>query len=149
MAKAKFSYLFSLNITVGMEINKNFLKLIYSMFTISIDSFCPLKESWKISSWINSSFLIFLYNWAFPICFLISFCYGSYHFPILFPFNQVSTLLGGVQMNSCLIIRTSVGVAACLEQKVTLEGSDALLLIACPTSLCCRPVCLLLPYCSK
>lgn len=54
-----------------MEINKNLLKLIYSMFTISIDSFCPLKESWKISSWINNSFLVFLDNWAFPICFLI------------------------------------------------------------------------------
>lgn len=48
MAKAKFSYLFSLNISGGMEINKN-LKLIYSMFTISVDSFCPLEESWKIS----------------------------------------------------------------------------------------------------
>lgn len=129
-----------------MKINKNLLKLIYSMFTISIDSFFPLKESWKISSWINNSLLIFVDNWAFPICFLISFCYGSYHFPILFPFNQVSTLLNVVQMNSCLIIRTSAGVAAWLGgKKVTLEGGDIVLLIACPASWHCRPVCLPLP----
>lgn len=89
-----------------MEINKNLLTLIYGMFTISTDSFCPLEESWKISSWINNSFLISLDNWAFPICFLISFCCGNYHFPILFPFIQVSTLLGVEQMNWCLIIRT-------------------------------------------
>lgn len=92
-----------------MEINKNLLKLIYCMFTINIDSVVLCKN---LGRFLHGLTTHSLGNWAFPICFLVSFCYGSYNFPILFPFNQVSALLGVVQMNSCLIIRTSVGVAA-------------------------------------
>lgn len=51
-----------------MEISENLYKLIYGTFTINIDSFCPLKESWKISSWINNSFLVSLGKWALPLC---------------------------------------------------------------------------------